>query len=125
MIPPFGQGENARGAPGRLQARRASIVLRRTLRRRGRRVLLTTRLLIEEPEGQHDQGDDQTDLEDEKKQWQEESASEFPQNDADETNRGELHDRLYHQGVRDKGYEQYAIGGRKCRSGLTTWGDSQ
>src|SRR6266699_2552001 len=84
----------ARGAPGDFEPWGASIVLRWTLAGRGRCVLLTTRLLIEEPEGQHDQGDDQADLEDEKEQWQQESRSKLPQHYADETDRGELHNRL-------------------------------
>src|ERR1041384_127527 len=61
-----GRGK-ARGAPGSLEPGRASIVLPWTLAGSGWRVLLTTRLLIEEPERQHDQRDDQADLEDEEK----------------------------------------------------------
>src|SRR5437588_9308513 len=102
MVPPL-PAENARGAPGHLQARRASIVLRRTLRRRGGRVLLTTRLLIEEPEGQHDQADDQADLDDEEKQREQKDGSEFPQTDADDADRGELQNGLEHDAIREMG----------------------
>jgi hypothetical protein len=52
------------------------------------------RLLIEEPEGQHDQGNDQADLEDEEKQGQQESGSELPKNYADDADSGKLQNRL-------------------------------
>src|SRR2546425_254131 len=101
MVPPFRQGENARGAPGHMQARRASIVFRRTLRRRRGRVLLITRLLIEEPVGQHDQSDDQGDLEDEEKQGQQKDGSKLPKTYADEADRGKLQNGLEHYGIQE------------------------
>src|SRR5262249_45981938 len=92
---PFLRGRKARGAPCRLQARRASIVLRPTLRRRGRCVLLTTTLLIEEPEGQHDQRDDQADLENEEKEGKQEHRCQLPEADADDAYGRQREDRLH------------------------------
>src|SRR5438876_7638690 len=70
------------------------------------RSLLTTVLLIEEPEGQHDQGDDQPDLEDEEEQRHEEYRCELPKADAEQTNGGELQDRLHDQ-IHGKGDDAY------------------
>src|SRR5262245_45404006 len=105
------RGENARGAPGHAQARRASIVLVRTLGGSGGRVLLTTILLIEEPERHGDQACDQGDFEDEKHQRQEQTRRELPQNHADQTHGGELQHWLDHRTrSRRWGPELYATG---------------
>src|SRR5260370_32675703 len=77
-------------------------VFRRTLLRHGRRVLLTTILLIEVPERQHHQADDQRDLEDKENEGQQKGAGKFPKKDAHEANGRELKDRLYHDWTRFK-----------------------
>src|SRR5205809_7226520 len=103
---PLSPGGKARGAPGRFSLGAPRVVFGETLCRGGRRVLLTTVLLIEEPEGQHDQGDDQPDLEHEEQQRHEEYRRELPKADAEQTNGGELQDRLHDQ-IHGKGDDAY------------------
>src|SRR6185437_3822163 len=67
-----------------------------TLRARGRRVLLTT-LLIEEPERQHDQADDEPDLEDEEQHRQEQNGCELPKADAQDSDGSERKHGLHHK----------------------------
>src|SRR6185436_5821890 len=90
-------GENARGAPGQVQSRRASIVLLRTLGRRGRRVLLTPVLLIEERERQRDEAGDQGDFKDKEEEGEQQARCHLPQDDADDTYGGKLKHWLHHQ----------------------------
>src|SRR3989475_4737888 len=99
---PLSAGGKARGAPGSFSLGAPRFVFLGTLRRGGRRVLLTTVLLIEEPEGQHDQADDQPDFEDEKEDRQKQHGSELPETDAQDSDRGERKHGLHHK-IRLKG----------------------
>src|SRR6266536_3693953 len=97
MVPLLSGRGKARGAPGDFSLGAPRVVLRGTLAGCGGRVLFTTVLFIEEPEGGHDQSDDQADLDDEKNEGQQERRCKLPDNNADEADGGQLHDRLEHQ----------------------------
>src|SRR5229473_2568084 len=102
MVPPFNWGDKARGAPGSFSLGAPRFVFLGTLRRGRRRVLLTTVLLVEEPESKHDQAYDQPDFEDEKKDRQKQHGSELPKADAQDSDRGERKHGLHHK-IRLKG----------------------
>src|ERR1043165_1894204 len=107
MLPPLSPRGKARGAPDRLQVERASIVLCGTRLRRGRGVLLTTVLLIEEPERQHDQSRNEQHLQQEEEDRQEEQAGELDEADTHQADGGELQNGLDHHGIRCWGTGQY------------------